>query len=292
MQCFQGRLLKGIGGFYYVETTDGIYECKARGVFRKNSVTPLVGDMLTISVDEQGQGRVDEILPRKNSIVRPPLANLDQLLFIVSTCEPAPNYLVLDQLIAVAEYEHIEPIVVVTKSDLSTADELVRLYQGAGITALSAGLDESADAVRVMLAGKLSALIGNSGAGKSTLINRILPELSQKTGAISQKLGRGKHTTREVSLFPLEGGGYVADTPGFSTVDLERYDAIRKEELQYCFREMEQYICRCRFTGCSHTVEKGCAVLDALREGKIAPSRHESYIAMYTQASKIKDWER
>lgn len=290
-----GLIMKALGGFYYVETSEKVlYECRARGVFRKDGISPAVGDRVKIETDAQGKGVVTEILPRKNYIVRPPLANLDRLFIVVSVCEPQPNFLVIDKFIAMSEHKEIEPVLVITKSDLAPADELRRIYENAGFAVCIVNNLEESDLgeVRELLRGKICAFTGNTGVGKSSFLNRIEPSLGIKTADISQKLGRGRHTTRHVELYRLEElDAYVADTPGFSTMDLTRYDIIFKDELQHCFREFAPYRDHCRFTGCSHTVEKGCAVLEALAEGKIETTRHESYKALYEEAKQIKEWE-
>ena len=288
-------IVKALGGFYYVETSEHIlYECRARGLFRKQGISPCVGDRVRIEAEDAEHGTVCEILPRKNSLVRPPLANLDRLFLVVSVCDPSPNYLVLDQFIAMSEYKDMEPVIVITKPDLQSPDELVRIYTHAGFPVCVVNNLETGplEEVRELLRGKVCAFAGNTGVGKSSFLNRLEPGLSLKTAAISQKLGRGRHTTRHVELYRLEElDAYVADTPGFSAMDLTRYAVIRKEELQLCFREFAPYREQCRFTGCSHTVEKGCAVLEAVAEGKIEPGRHQSYCAMYEQAKQLKDWE-
>ena len=290
----KGLLLKCLGGFYYVEADDGkIYECRARGIFRKRGMSPYAGDRVTISTQEDGTGSIEAIEPRKNSLIRPPVANMDQLFIVVAVREPAPSTLIIDKTIAAAESKGIEPVLVISKTDLENAGWLCEIYEKAGIPCVpvSSVTGEGVERIRAMLQGKLSAFTGNSGVGKSTLLNRVDPRLSLETGEISQKLGRGRHTTRQVELLPLPGGGYVADTPGFSSIDLERYELIRKEDLPHCFREFAPYLGECRFTSCSHTCEKGCAVLEAVEEGKIAPSRHESYVTMYQEVKDIKEWQ-
>lgn len=268
-------------------------DCRAKGKFRKDQQKPLVGDLVTVEQNDQGLSMVSAILPRKNQLVRPPLANLDQLVLVTSLADPAPNRLVLDQLIAVAEHQSIAPVVVFTKADLADAQSIFSVYQKAGFPTFAVREDRSdtAQPIRELLKGKITAFTGNTGVGKSTLLNRLYPQLHLDTGEISKKLGRGRHTTRQVMLYALPEGGYAADTPGFSAMDFLRYVPIRKEELADCFREFAPYVDRCRFTGCSHTVEKGCAVLAALEAGEIAPSRHESYCELYRQAQQIKDWQ-
>ena len=283
-----GIITKCLGGLYTVESPDSIYECKARGVFRNKGISPCAGDRVTLE-----NGVISEICERKNSIIRPPLANLDQLIFVVSTCSPAPNYLILDKFIAIAEYKGITPVVVITKTDLGDSSEIHKIYTSIGIDVIDVDYEneETIEAVRRLLAGKISAFTGNSGAGKSTLLNAVDPSLDIPTGEISKKLGRGRHTTRHAELYKLKDGGYIADTPGFSTFDTNRYDIIRKEELAGCFREMDEYIGQCQFNDCAHICEKGCAVVQAVEEGRICQSRHDSYKAMYEEAKQIKEWE-
>lgn len=283
-----GIITKCLGGLYTVESPDGIYECKARGIFRNRGISPCAGDRVTLE-----NGVITEICDRKNSIIRPPLANLDQLIFVVSTCSPAPNYLILDKFIAIAEYKGITPVVVITKTDLGDSAEIREIYGNIGIEVISVDYDkaDTVDRVREILTGKISAFTGNSGAGKSTLLNAVDSSLNIPTGEISRKLGRGRHTTRHAELYKLAEGGYIADTPGFSTFETNRYDIIRKEELAGCFREMDEYIGQCRFSDCAHVCEKGCAVVEAVEAGKISRSRHESYKTMYEEAKQIKEWE-
>jgi ribosome biogenesis GTPase len=283
-----GIITKCVGGLYTVESPDGIYECKARGVFRSRGITPFVGDEVTVA-----DGVITEVHERRNSIIRPPLANLDQLIFVVSTCSPAPNYLILDKFIAIAEYKGIRPIMVITKTDLGGSAQIREIYGSIGIDVLDVDYSDArtVEAVRELLRGKISAFTGNSGAGKSTLLNAVDPTLDIPTAEISRKLGRGRHTTRTAVLYKLAEGGYIADTPGFSTFDTNRYDVIRKEELAGCFREFEQYTDACRFSDCSHTCEKGCAVIEAVSRGEIHPSRHAGYCAMYEEAKQLKEWE-
>ncbi len=289
----EGLIIKATGGFYYVKTEDEVYECRARGIFRKHDKSPLVGDRVTISVLPKEKGYIHAIHERKNSLVRPPLANLDQLVMVVSVAEPAPNILVIDKLIAVAEQQNVEPVIVFTKCDLADPTPYSEIYRKAGfrVYEVCALEHKGTDDVYEMLKNRISAFCGNSGAGKSSLLNDIFPELSLSTAEISKKLGRGRHTTRHTELFELETGGYVADTPGFSAIEMERVGLIRKADLQYSFREFEPYLLKCKFTGCSHVSEKGCAVLAAVNEGIIPESRHKSYCVMYEEAKQIKEWE-
>lgn len=285
--------MKGIGGFYYVRCGETIYECRARGVFRKKKITPLVGDFVRVEPEEEpGKGTLTEILPRRNFLVRPPVANLDQLLIVASLQDPQPNLLMIDKTIAAAEYHNIEPVIVLNKTDLEDGHAIEEIYRQAGFTCIqaSARTGEGIERIREQLRGRVSVFTGNSGVGKSSLLNCIDERLGLSTGEISQKLGRGRHTTRHVEIFELENGGFVADTPGFSTLDIERFQLIRKEELPDCFREFAPFLGQCRFTSCAHTVEKGCAILQAVEEGKIARSRWESYCTMYQEVKDIKEW--
>ncbi len=283
-----GIITKCLGGLYTVESPDGIYECKARGVFRAKGISPAVGDRVGLR-----GGVITEVAERRNYLIRPPLANLDQIIFIVSTVSPAPNFLILDKFIAIAEFKGIEPVVIITKTDLGDSSAVREVYSSIGITTLEVDYSDerSVQSVRDLLAGKVSAFTGNSGAGKSTLLNAVDPTLNIPTGEISKKLGRGRHTTRHAELYKLREGGYIADTPGFSTFETNRYDVIRKEELADCFREFEGYRDECRFRDCSHTCEKGCAVIEAVKQGIIPKIRHDSYCAMYEEAKQLKEWE-
>lgn len=283
-------ITKGIGGFYYVRTPDGVVECKARGIFRKRGITPVAGDNVELSADG---AMVEEILPRKNVFVRPPVANLDVLFIVASTTQPVPSTLVLDQLAAAAIYKGVQPVLVVTKADLAAADQLAQDYATSGIPLIPLHYEsgEGLDEIRQYIKGHLCAFCGNSGVGKSTLLNALAPELKRETGQISQKLGRGRHTTREVEVFEI-CGGRLADTPGFASLEAQKLCRIPKEELQHTFPEFEPYFGQCRFTGCSHRSEVGCAVRDAVEQGAISKSRYASYLAMYEEANARKEWEK
>ncbi|MEE0874694.1 MAG: ribosome small subunit-dependent GTPase A [Ruminococcus sp.] len=288
----QGIVMKSIGGFYYVRCGESEYECKARGSFRKSGNSPVVGDRVTISVPDDGYCAIEEILPRKNKLRRPALANIDTLVIVCSTVDPQPNLTVIDKMTAAAVNNRITPVVAVSKNDIENGDEVVRIYRAAGIDVFRCSPDDDEETARLLdyLRGKEAAFTGNSGVGKSTLLNRLFPGLELQTGDISEKLGRGRHTTRVVELFEIDGC-IVADTPGFSTVDLQRYEMIDKEQLQYCFPEFEPYLGKCQFTSCSHTCEKGCRVLQALKDGEIEPTRHQSYLTMYNEVKDIKPWQ-
>ena len=293
MKETKGLIVKALGGFYYVKTPEGLLECRARGVFRKKDITPYVGDMVTVELTEEDKGYVIDIDERKNYLIRPPVANLDRILMVVSTKEPIPNLFVLDRLIAIAEYKNIEPVIVITKTDLKDGFDIKNIYEKAGFTALEvcSQTGKGVDEVKNIISDGISAFCGNTGVGKSSLLNAIDKNLGLATAEISKKLGRGRHTTRHVELYKLSNGGYIADTPGFSAIETDRFETILKEDLQYCFREFKPYISDCKFTGCSHRSEKGCKVLEALKNGEISPSRHESYLQMYEKAKEIKEWE-
>ena len=282
-----GRIIKGIGGFYYVEAAGSLYECKAKGILRKKRITPLAGDFATISINENSENTIDDILERKNSMVRPPLANVDALAIVVSTCSPMPNFIVIDKLISIAENKGIEPVIIVTKNDLVCGEEIVRIYSNAGFKTF---YSDDIDDIKSFFSGKIVAFTGNSGVGKSTLLNKIDSRLGLSTGEISEKLGRGRHTTRHVELYKI-GDGYIADTPGFSSVDMERCERVLKSDLAYCFREFREYLGECRFTSCAHINDLGCAITQALKEGKIENTRYNSYVSLYEDAKKIKEWE-
>ena len=287
-----GIIIKITGGFYYVEAADGVFECKARGVFRKRGTSPLVGDYVDITVPDDGYCSIDAIRERRNSLVRPALANLDNLMIVSSVKEPEVNLYLIDKMTAAAVSKEITPIVVFSKSDLGSAEKLVEIYRAVGIHAYefssvdNRGLDE----IKAELKDKVTAFCGNSGVGKSTLLNALFPDLQLQTGEISDKLGRGRHTTRTVELF-RKHGGYIADTPGFSTVDIERFELIRKDELKFAFPEFEDYFGTCKFNSCNHVCEQGCRVIEAVESGVIPRSRHESYVRMYNEIKDIKEWQ-
>ena len=292
MKTLNGTIIKGIGGFYYVEAADEIYECKARGVFRKEKLSPLVGDKVTISINENAENTIYEIMPRKNALTRPPVVNINNLIIVVSTVEPKPSTLVIDKLIAVAEHKNIEPIIVITKSDLASAQEIFDIYTLAGFKTIivSNETKDGVDEVKAVLKDKISALTGNSGVGKTSLLNNLDETLALKTAQISKKLGRVRHTTRQAELYRV-CDGFVVDTPGFSSFEIDKSDIILKDELAYCFRDFSDYIEKCKFyPSCTHTADKGCAVVEAVNEGKISKSRHNSYVQLYNEVKDIKEW--
>lgn len=282
-------ILKSIGGFYYVKTADAtIIECKAKGKFRNISMSPLAGDIVSFESDT-GTNIISEIKPRKNQFVRPPFANLDLLIIVVSTVEPSPNYLVIDKMCAIAQHKNVQVAIAITKTDLKEFEEVKNVYTKSGYPVFFNG-EEDLSAIKQIMQGKVTAFAGNSGVGKSTLLNRLFPQLNLQTNEISQKLGRGKHTTRQVEIFDM-GDCMVADTPGFSSIELEGENFISKTELAYAFAEFSPFIDKCKFNNCSHINEKGCGIKAAIQEGEIAPSRYESYVSLYEKQKNIKDWD-
>lgn len=289
-----GRIVKALSGFYYVDTGDGtVIACRARGKFRHQKVTPLVGDLVDITLTEENSGMVDRILPRRNEFLRPAVANIDQLIIIASGAVPITDPFLIDRMTTIACAKSCEPIICFNKCDLDRADELFEIYRNAGLTTLrvSAETGEGIEELRQIITGKASAFTGNSGVGKSSILNALFPGFSLQVGEVSEKLGRGRHTTRHVELFSMDET-YVADTPGFSSFDVERMELIKKEELGATFREFVPYLEQCRFVGCAHVKEKGCAVLAAMKDGKISAVRHQSYVRLYEQAKELKEWEQ
>lgn len=288
----EGRILKGIGGFYYVETAEGLIECKARGKFRKTVGKPVVGDRVKLELQPDGTGYLTELAPRVNELIRPAVCNLDLIAVVATEAQPKTEPFLIDKVIAIAENKHITPCVVLNKTDLDPCDGLYETYRKAGIDVfrVCAATGEGIDELRAHLRGKTTAFAGNSGVGKSSLLNRLLPDFFAETGEISDRIGRGRHTTRHVELVPFEDG-FLADTPGFSSFDTEQMDLVLSADLQYTFREFAPYLNECRFTGCAHVKEKGCAVLAAVERGEIPRTRHESYVTLYNSVKDIKEWQ-
>lgn len=288
-----GLVTKSIGGLYLTETPKGILECKARGIFRKRNISPAVGDRVTLDDVIGEKAVISDILERKNYIIRPPLANLDILIFVVSSVSPKPNYTLIDKFIAISAYKDIENIIVVTKLDLEANSEISDIYSKAGIKIIEVDYSDENSYLQLldMIKGKICAFTGNTGVGKSTLLNHLDDSLELRTGEISEKLGRGRHTTRHTELYKLKNGAYIADTPGFSTFDTNRYDIIHKDKLELCFAEFQPYLTKCAFPDCAHISEKRCAVREAVDRGEISLSRYKSYCEMYEEAKNIKDWE-
>ncbi len=288
----KGIIIKGIGGFYYIEVEGDIYECKARGAFRKKKISPLAGDNVVITVRENGENTIDDICERKNFLIRPPVANVDTLVIVASVKEPVPSTTVIDRLTAIAMSKDIKPCVVFSKSDLGDTKELEEIYEKAGISVCSVccKTGEGVEKVKEMIKGGITVFTGNTGVGKSSLLNCIDSRFSLETGEISSKLGRGRHTTRDVTLHKINDF-YVADTPGFSSIDIESGELIMKDDLPYCFPEFSQFLGKCRFSSCTHTVDKGCKILEAIENGQIHPSRHSSYVTMFNEVKNIKEWQ-
>jgi ribosome biogenesis GTPase len=289
----EGRIIKALSGFYYVDVGESQpVTCRARGKFRHQKVAPLVGDLVEITCTEPGAGMVDRILPRQNEFTRPAVANIDQLVIIASGAIPVTDPFLIDRMTTIAQAKGCSSVICFNKCDLNRADDLASIYERAGFVTLqvSAETGEGITELRDTIAGKVSAFTGNSGVGKSSILNSLYPDFALPVGEVSEKLGRGRHTTRHVELFG-KNGTYVVDTPGFSSFDVERMELIRKEALAENFLEFRPYLEQCKFIGCSHTKEKGCAVLHAVMQGEIAPSRHQSYLRLYEQAKEIKDWQ-
>lgn len=287
-----GRILRSLSGFYDVQTETGMVTCRGRGSLRKAHQTPLTGDMVEITV-EKGKGMVEKILPRRNCFVRPAVANVDALVVFAANVNPVTEPFLIDRVAAIAGDQEVEVILCVNKCDLDPAVDLVRIYQNAGFTVISASAEtgQGVAELRELLQGKLTAFTGNTGVGKSSMLNRLAPDLQLATGEVSEKLGRGRHTTRHVELYRLDEETYVADTPGFSSFDTDQMDVILKENLQYSFPDFSPFIGACQFHDCSHRQEPGCAVRQALEEGKVEKTRYDSYLKLYEKASQIKLWE-
>ena len=277
----EGLITKAVGGLYTVESPNGVYQCKARGIFRKQGISPCTGDRVSIENDV-----ITEIHPRKNLLIRPPLANLDRLFFVLSVTQPAPNLQLLDRFLAVCVYKQIQPVLVFTKLDLGDAAQYAVHYENSGfpIYHVDYAKPDTVDAVYQALEDGVSAFTGNSGAGKSTLLNALDSGLQLETAGISKKLGRGRHTTRETALYTLPNGGRVADTPGFSTFETEAYAQIAPDELADCFPEIRDCDGNCKYADCRHLKEPGCAVRAAVAEGTIPKNRYDSYTVMLEEA--------
>ena len=287
-----GRILRSISGFYDVLSAGDLISCRARGVLRKEGCSPLTGDMVEISV-ENGKGMVERILPRKNSFVRPAVANIDMLIVFAANVNPVTEPFLIDRVAAIAGDQEVPVVLCVNKCDLDPAQDLVRIYGHAGFPVIRASAEtgEGVEQLRQLIRGKLTAFTGNSGVGKSSMLNRLCPDLALPTGAVSEKLGRGRHTTRHVELYRLEEDTYVADTPGFSSFDTDQMEIILKENLQYAFPDFGEYVGCCQFHDCAHRREPGCAVTAAVAAGDIEKSRYDSYLRLYEKASQIKFWE-
>ncbi len=286
-----GRIIKSLSGFYDVQTEEQVITCRARGHLRRGQI-PLVGDLVEIS-EEKGKGMLEQILPRKNCFVRPAVANLDLLVVFAANVNPVTEPFLIDRVAAIAGDQGVEVCICINKCDMDAGDDLAQIYRSAGYTVIqtSAETGLGVEELRRQVEGKFAAFTGNSGVGKSSILNVLDPELRLQTGEVSEKLGRGRHTTRHVQIYKIGTDSFIADTPGFSSFDTDQMEVILKENLQYAFPEFGAYIGKCQFRDCTHRKEPGCAVTEALAEGKICKSRYESYLRLYEKASQIKQWE-
>lgn len=289
----EGRIQKALSGFYYVDTGSAVLTCRARGKFRKEGISPLVGDRVEVRELGNGEGFVERILPRRNAFTRPAVANIDQLVVIASAAIPKTDPFLIDRVAAIAALKGCEVIILLNKCDLDSADELYEIYHASGFQTLrvSAETGEGLEALKPLISGKLSAFTGNSGVGKSSILNALDPNFHLQVGEVSSALGRGRHTTRHVELYRLGCGAEIVDSPGFSSFETDGLNLELKHHLPETFREFVPYLEDCHFVGCSHTKEKGCAVLEAVRRGKIQKSRHESYLRLYEELKPLQEWQ-
>lgn len=284
----KGIIIKGIGGFYYVKAADdNVYECKARGIFRKEHITPMIGDAAEIEIKDN-KGNITEIYERKNALVRPSVANIDILVLVVAAASPEPNLLLIDKMLINAEINGIKPVICINKTDLADRADLAEIYSAYETVSVCAEKNEGLDELVSVIKDKVSAFSGLSGVGKSTILNLITTG-EMETGAVSEKIQRGRHTTRHVELMELKSGGFALDTPGFGSLDLEN---VKADELADYFPEMSGATENCRFRGCSHINEPDCAVKALVESGKLAKSRYESYKELYNTLKQIKEWEK
>ena len=289
----EGIIVKALSGFYYVQSDSGLICCRAKGRFRHDGTSPLVGDRVVISCLGDGSGTVESVTPRKNSFIRPAVANIDTMVFIACGTNPITDPYLIDRVSVIAENAGCEFIVCINKCDVSTAEDIFHIYKSAGfsIVRTSAVTGEGTDKLKTLLHGKICALTGNSGAGKSSLLNAMIPGLKIETADVSERLGRGKHTTRHVEFYPLDGETFVADTPGFASFEVDMVGDIEKEQLPFLFREFVPYTGGCRFNDCCHLNEPDCTVLAAVKNGQIPPQRHASYVKLYETVKEHKPWE-
>lgn len=290
----EGRIQKALSGFYYVDTGGQLLTCRARGKFRKDGISPLVGDRVEVRELGNGEGFVERICERKNVFARPAVANIDQLVIIASAAIPRTDPYLIDRVASIAALKGCRVAVLLNKCDLDRADELYGIYRASGFPTLrvSAETGEGMEDLKALIAGKLSAFTGNSGVGKSSILNALDPDFRIQVGEVSQALGRGRHTTRHVELYRLSCGAEVVDSPGFSSFETDELNLELKCRLPETFPEFRPYLDSCRFVGCSHTRERGCAVLEALRRGEIQESRHRSYLRLYEELKPLQDWQK
>lgn len=295
-----GKIIKSTGGLFTVEVTGGqdkgkIYECRAKGTFKRDKKIPLAGDNVGFLVVDEKSGFITEIGERKNFLIRPATANVDVLIIVVASASPEPDLFILDQLIAIANYNDIEVLLVINKCDIKSGEELAEIYKKAGIDTVCVsalkGESEKVQCIKEKIKGKTAFFSGASGVGKTSILNLLYPELSLVTGEISKKISRGKHTTRLTELFKVDDDTYIGDTPGFSMIDVVEFNLLTLSGLLPSFPDIEKYAFGCRYTDCTHICEDGCVVVTALNEGKIQKSRHESYSKLYTELKKVKFWE-
>lgn len=289
----RGRIIRSLSGFYDVQLPEGVVTCRGRGILRKEQVTPLTGDLVEISL-EGGKGMVETVLPRSNSFIRPAVANVDALVLFAANVNPVTEPFLIDRVAAIAGDQNVPCILCINKSDLDPAEQLQEIYRKAGFPVIctSAKTGQGIEELRQALKGRLTAFTGNSGVGKSSVLNCLCPELTLATGEVSEKLGRGRHTTRHVELYCLGSDTYVMDTPGFSSFDTDQMDVILKENLQYSFPDFAPCLGRCQFADCTHRSEPGCAVRARVEAGQISASRYDSYLRLYEKSAQIKQWER
>ena len=289
----EGTIIKALSGFYYVSTGTGIVACRARGRFRLDGTSPLVGDRVTLELGADGSGRIDRILPRKNFLIRPAVANIDALVFVAANANPVTDPFLIDRISVIAAEEECELIICLNKVDLDSGDELYDIFSAAGFKVIrtSAETGEGIDELREALRGKICAFTGNSGVGKSSILNALIPGADIRTDEVSESLGRGKHTTRHVEFYPLGEDTYIADTPGFASFDIQMIRPVSKERLQYDFPDFSPCLGKCRFDDCAHLKEPGCAVREAVDEGRIGKSRYSSYVRLYELAAQQKPWD-
>ncbi len=305
-KLYTGRIVKSTGGLYRVEIggegadkTGETVDCRAKGAFRRDKLIPLTGDKVRLRVTRTGEGFITEILTRKNSLIRPAVANVDTLVLVIASAHPDPDLYILDKLTAIAAFNGIDTVLVINKCDLKNADELQKLYHTAGIPAfcLSASEPEASHAVleqiRTLMHGKTCFFSGASGVGKSSLLNALYPSLLKlETGKISRKIARGKHTTRVTELFKVDESTYIGDTPGFSMVDVAGFNLLTSEGLLDSFPDISAFAHGCRYTDCTHLCEDGCKVVEAVKDGKIAPTRHESFVRLYKELKAVDPWKK
>ena len=288
-----GRIIRSLSGFYDVQTNSGVTTCRGRGILRRQGESPLTGDMVEITV-ENGKGMVEKVLPRTNRFIRPAVANVDALVIFAANVNPVTEPFLIDRVAVIAGDQNVPVYICVNKCDLDPAVDLVRIYENAGFSVIRASAEtgEGVDRLRELIRGKLTAFAGNTGVGKSSMLNALCPDLQLATGEVSEKLGRGRHTTRHVQLYCLDEDTYVADTPGFSSFDTEQMDVLLKENLQYAFPDFAPHLGQCRYHDCSHRAEPDCRIREAVGTGKIEKTRYDSYLRLYEKSEQVRQWAR